>query len=131
MPATQIDIRMQYSLEQEQQLLHAVFDALQQSFQLPQYDRNIRLQVHMPERFQVFDLLTQPELLTHITIDCFAGRSLDTKRKLYQLMVQNLAVLGIPQDHIIITLREIPLENWGIRGGQAACDVDLGFKVDV
>ena len=46
-------------------------------------------------------------------------------------MVQNLAVLGIPQDHIIITLRESPLENWAIRGGQAACDVDLGFKVDV
>jgi len=28
-------------------------------------------------------------------------------------------------------LREITAENWGIRGGQAACDVDLGFKVDV
>ncbi len=42
MPATQIDIRMQYSIEQEQQLLNAVFDAIQQSFQLPRYDRNIR-----------------------------------------------------------------------------------------
>jgi hypothetical protein len=28
-------------------------------------------------------------------------------------------------------LREIPKENWGIRGGQAACDVELGFKVEV
>ena len=30
-----------------------------------------------------------------------------------------------------ITLRESPTENWGIRGGQAACDVDLGFNVKV
>jgi phenylpyruvate tautomerase PptA (4-oxalocrotonate tautomerase family) len=43
----------------------------------------------------------------------------------------NLAVLGIPADHILILLRESPLENWGIRGGQAACDVDLGFQVNV
>jgi hypothetical protein len=28
-------------------------------------------------------------------------------------------------------LREITAENWGIRGGEAACDVDLGFKVEV
>nr|WP_212749443.1 hypothetical protein [Acinetobacter lwoffii] len=39
--------------------------------------------------------------------------------------------IGIPADHILIHLRESALENWGIRGGQAACDVDLGFKVDV
>jgi hypothetical protein len=28
-------------------------------------------------------------------------------------------------------LHESPKENWGIRGGQAASDVDLGFKVEV
>lgn len=28
-------------------------------------------------------------------------------------------------------LREITAENWGIHGGQAACDVDLGFEVKV
>jgi phenylpyruvate tautomerase PptA (4-oxalocrotonate tautomerase family) len=27
-------------------------------------------------------------------------------------------------------LRESPPENWGI-GGRAACDVDLGFKINV
>ena len=131
MPATQIDIRMQYSAAQEQQLMNTVFDVLQQSFELPRYDRNIRLQVHAPTHFQVFDHLTQPERFTHITIDCFSGRTLETKRKLYQQLVKNLVAFGIPEDHILITLRESPLENWGIRGGQAACDVDLGFKVDV
>jgi len=28
-------------------------------------------------------------------------------------------------------VNDLPMENWGIRGGQAACDVDLGFKIDV
>ena len=131
MPATQIDIRMQYSAAEEQQLMNTVFDALQQSFKLPRYDRNIRLQVHAPTHFQVFDHLTQPERFTHITIDCFSGRTLETKRKLYQQLVKNLVAFGIPEDHILITLRESLLENWGICGGQAACDVDLGFKVNV
>jgi len=28
-------------------------------------------------------------------------------------------------------LREASRENWGLRGGQAGCDVDLGFTVEV
>jgi hypothetical protein len=32
---------------------------------------------------------------------------------------------------VAITLREIATENWDIRGGRAACDVDLGFEVEV
>ena len=32
---------------------------------------------------------------------------------------------------IKIILTESTLENWGIRGGQAACDVDLGFQLNL
>jgi hypothetical protein len=32
---------------------------------------------------------------------------------------------------VLIALREVALENWGIRGGTPASDVDLGFEVDV
>ena len=67
----------------------------------------------------------------HISIDAFAGRSLEAKRKLYSAIVTNLESLDIPSDHVKILLREIPKENWGIRGGQAGCDVELGFKIDV
>jgi phenylpyruvate tautomerase PptA (4-oxalocrotonate tautomerase family) len=64
-------------------------------------------------------------------VDCFAGRSVEAKRRLYQEIVDRLEPLGIPRDHVSITLRESPPENWGIQGGQAACDVDLGFNVKV
>ncbi len=67
-------------------------------------------------------------LYTHISIDCFAGRFLEAKRNLYRTIVRNLEVIGIPKDHINILLREITQENWGIRGGQAGCDVELGYS---
>lgn len=94
-------------------------------------DRNLRLVVHEPHRFACHHRLSQPEFFTLITIDCFAGRSVQAKRNLYTEIVQRLGQYGIPSDHITITVRDIPAEDWGIRGGQAACDVDLGFEVNV
>lgn len=70
-------------------------------------------------------------VFTHITIDCFVGRTLETKRLLYKTIVNKLEPFGIPKDHTMIILREIPTDNFGIRGGQAASDIDLGFKIDV
>ena len=29
------------------------------------------------------------------------------------------------------TLIEVPPENWGLRGGMPASEIDLGFKIDV
>lgn len=87
--------------------------------------------VHEPHRFACPPDRTRPECYTHISIDCISGRSLDAKRNLYQRVVGRLEPFGIPGDHVKILLREITLGNWGIRGGQAACDVDLGFDVNV
>jgi len=67
----------------------------------------------------------------HIGKTADVGRSVEAKRRLYGEIVDRLEPLGIPRDHVSITLRESPAENWGIRGGQAACDVDLGFNVKV
>ncbi|WP_446323536.1 tautomerase family protein [Acinetobacter sp. 1207_04] len=53
------------------------------------------------------------------------------KRTLYQSIIQNLSALNIPHDHIKILVRELPTENWGIRAGQAACDVNLGFNIQI
>ena len=131
MPAASIEIRQHYSIETEIALIEAVHAALVTEFKIPESDRSIRLFVHEPHLFLCPPDKTQPEFFTLISIDCFIGRTLDTKRNLYRKIVDNLAKLGIPRDHIKILLREISAENWGIRGGQAACDVDLGFNVQV
>ena len=111
--------------------MEAVHSALREAFKILPGDRNIRLVLHEPHRFECPPARTNPERYTHISIDAFAGRSLDAKRHLYRAIVENLQGLGIPSDHVKILIREIPKENWGIRGGQAACDVELGFKIDV
>ena len=112
-------------------LIDAVHGALRRAFRIPEQDRHVRLLAHEPHRFAVPPDLARPDLFVQVSIDAFEGRSLDAKRALYREVVDGLEPLGVPRDHISILLREAPLENWGIRGGAAACDVDLGFEVNV
>lgn len=131
MPSVLIEIRREYSKEIETGIMEAVHSALRDCFKIMPHDRNVRLIVHEPHRFECPSDREKPEFYTHISIDCFAGRSLEAKRNLYQAIVKNMEPFGIPRNHVKIMLREITAENWGIRGGLAACDVDLGFKIDV
>ena len=131
MPHALIEIRRECAEAEELALIDAVHGALQSAFRIPPGDRHIRLLVHEPRRFAVPPATAQPDRYTLVTIDAFAGRSLEAKRALYRRIVANLEPLGIPPDHVSIVLRDIEQSNWGIRGGQAACDVDLGFDVEV
>ena len=123
MPSTIIEVRKNYSPEQETDIIEAVYQAMIIAFEITPNERTIRLIAHEPHRYLADPALEYPELHTHISIDTFAGRSLDSKRKLYREIISNLNKLGIPKNHVEILLREIPRENWGIRGGQAGCDI--------
>jgi phenylpyruvate tautomerase PptA (4-oxalocrotonate tautomerase family) len=131
MPVILIEVRKAYSKEQEVALMKAVHSAMHAAFNILNNDINVRLLVHEPHRSSLPETITRPECYTHITVDCFPGRSLDAKRSLYRGIVENLEVFGIPKDHVKIILRESDKENWGIRGGQAACDVELGYTVSI
>jgi len=131
MPSVLIEVRRQYTREEETAIMDAVHEALREAFRIPPGDRTVRLVVHEPHRFACPPEREKPERYTCVSIDAFAGRSIEAKRRLYRAIVDNLAKLGIPKDHVEIALREIPRENWGIRGGRAGSDVDLGFKTDV
>ncbi|TCV85845.1 tautomerase family protein [Sulfurirhabdus autotrophica] len=131
MPSVLIEVRRQYTQEQEIALVEAIHMALREAFQILPGDKNVRLIVHQPHRFACPPAREKPDFYTHISIDAFAGRSLDAKRNLYKAVVSNLEPFGIPKDHVKILRREIAKENWGIRGGQAECDVERGFKVEV
>ena len=131
MPSVLIEVRKRYAPAEEVALMEAVHAALQEAFKITPNDRNVRLIAHEPHRFACPPGKTKPEAYTHISIDAFVGRSVEAKRNLYRAIVANLERFEIPKDHVKILLREIPRENWGIRGGQAASDVELGFKVEV
>ncbi|MCS5707954.1 tautomerase family protein [Candidatus Berkiella cookevillensis] len=130
MPFVLLEVRKKYSPEQEIALMNAVHSAIQDAFKKPD-DINIRLLAHEPHRFPAPSTKTHPELYMNISIDCIAGRSIAAKRNLYRLIIENLGQFGIPKDHVKILLRETSSENWGIRGGQAACDVELGYTIEV
>lgn len=131
MPSVLIEVRRRYNAAQEVAIMEAVHRALIDAFKILPDDKHIRLVSHESHRFMCPPDREKPDRYTHISIDAFAGRSLEAKRNLYQAIVHNLDTLGIPPDHVKILLREIPKENWGIRGGQAACDVELGYKIDI
>ncbi len=131
MPAVLIEVRKSTTPDEGAALMEAVHLALREAFKILPHDRTERLVVHEPHRFACPPDRAHPELYTLVSIDAFAGRSLDAKRALYRAIVANLGRLGIPADHVKILLRELPRENWGIRGGQAGCDVDLGFEIEV
>lgn len=131
MPHVLIEVRREYSHDEELALMDAVHGALQRAFEIPPNDRHVRLLAHEPHRFACPPTKAQPDRYTLVSIDAFAGRSTEAKRLLYRQIVESLKQLGIPEDHVSIVVRDIPTTNWGIRGGVAACDVDLGFDVNV
>jgi phenylpyruvate tautomerase PptA (4-oxalocrotonate tautomerase family) len=131
MPSVLIEVRRKYNAAQEVAIMEAVHTALCAAFKIPPADKHIRLIAHEPHRFGIPPECDKPDRYTHVSIDAFAGRSLDAKRHLYRAIVANLEALGIPKHNVMIVLHEIPKENWGIRGGQAGCDVDLSKVPDV
>ena len=131
MPTTLVEVRRQYTEAEEVALVDAVHESLVAAFRIPPEDRSVRLVVHEPHRFACSPNREKPEYATLVSIDCFEGRSVAAKRKLYGQIVDRLAHLGIPRDHVTITVRESPAHNWGFAGGRAACDLDLGFDVKV
>lgn len=137
MPVVTIEVRKKYTQEQEVALMTAVYEALQEAFNITNGDISIRFLAYEPHRFTVPltgttpPMYSQPELFTLISIDCYPGRTLDIKRNLYRLTVNSLEALGVPKDHIKILVREVPKENWGIRGGQPGSEVVLNYKLEI
>ena len=129
MPNTTIEVRRQYSRAEEEQIIESVHAALRETLKIPEWDRTVRVVVHEAHRFAAPP--GKSDRYTLVNIDLFAGRSLAAKKALFQALVRNLGACGIPADHIKVLLRESSAENWGVRGGVPASEVELGFKIDV
>jgi len=128
MPLVRIETREGLTAKQKAGLLDAVHDALVAAFKIPDADRRQRLVEYASADFEAEG---KGPRFTIVTIDAFAGRSVDAKRLLYREMAANVERVGIPPEDLVIVVHDVPLESWGVRGGQAACDVDIGFKIEV
>ena len=79
-----------------------------------------RLQVHELHRFAHPPTLAEPEYATLVSVDCFAGRSVEAKRRLYGEIVDRLEPLGIPRDHCLDHPSRKPYRKLG-HSGRAGC----------
>jgi phenylpyruvate tautomerase PptA (4-oxalocrotonate tautomerase family) len=128
MPSTRITTGA-WAKGHEASVLEAVQNALLSALKIPDYDRDIVLDLYEPDRRIV--PAGRSERYTRIEVILFSGRSLDAKKSLYRAVVANLHELGVPASEIKIVLIEAPPEDWGLRGGQPASEIDLGFRIDV
>ena len=128
MPSTRISTGL-WARGRESEVLDAVQSALFAALKIPDYDRDVVLDLYDP----VSQIVPtgRSDRYTRVEVTLFTGRSLHAKRGLYHAVVTNLSALGVPATEIKTILIEVPAENWGLRGGVPASELDLGFKVDV
>jgi phenylpyruvate tautomerase PptA (4-oxalocrotonate tautomerase family) len=129
MPLVKIETRRSREPSEKLAICEAVHSAMMEALKIPENDRQIRYVEHASEDFQVPPDKTENYTLVEITL--FKGRTMEARRKLYKGIVSNLGSLGIAPEEVLIVLIESPPENWGIRGGVPASEVELGFKIEV
>ncbi len=129
MPIVRVEIREGKSPEYKKAILDGVHAALVEGFKIPDWDRMQLLYELPPSRFEAGH---KSDNVTIVTITAFAGRSREAKKKLYRVLAERLAASpGIAGSDLTIVLVEPPLEDWGIRGGKPADEIDIGFDVKV
>ena len=130
MPLVQIDVQHGHSTAHRRAILDGVHAALVECFKIPDHDRIQVMREHAAENFDRPP--GRSDSFTVVQLVAFAGRSREAKRDVFAAIVRNLQQApGIDPLDVFIVLCEPPRDNWGIRGGQQASALDLGFKVDV
>lgn len=127
MPLTTLTVLEGRPFVEKRALLDATHAALMTAFGIPEDDRTQFINEVHPDNW---DVASSPDKVI-VEVKAFAGRSVDAKRGLYKEMVSNLEECGVAPEDVFIIVNDLPMENWGLRGGQAGCDIDFGFKIDV
>jgi phenylpyruvate tautomerase PptA (4-oxalocrotonate tautomerase family) len=127
MPLVKVELVKRNNKQVIVQIRDLVMDAVVEVLQLPADDRNIRVIEYEPEYFQM-----KPPYEMLIEIAMFSGRSKEAKKKLFQTILNNLISKElIAKEKVFILLNEQPMENWGVKGGIPADEINLGFKVNI
>ena len=130
MPLVNIEIRKGKSKKYKKAILEGIHRALVDSIGIPEHDRFQKIYELDEDDFEAPEDRT--DAITLIQITLYPGRSFNVKKKFYRTIVHYLGHNpGIDGYDIVIVLLEPPLENWGIRGGRPASELDLGFKIDI
>lgn len=112
--------------QEKRDLLEGVRQALVTALQVPADDPIVRVIEHGPD-----SMLIPPrhsDRYTMVAITMYYGRSLATKKRLYQKLAAELARLGVPADDLQVVVYEPPMENWSIGGVPATDDPGVAAR---
>ena len=129
MPDVLVEVRQGWLGNEGSRFLHAIHTGIVEVLRTPEDDKILRLVEHAPAHFAI--PASAGERYTHVEITMFADRTLSTKRALYKTIVNHLRPFGVPENDVKIILIEVSLGNVGMRGGNAACDLDIGYEIRV
>ena len=119
MPTVKIELSQGKDKDTLIKIKDLVMDAVAEALQLKPADRNVRLLEYDSDFFE-----PKPPYEIMIEIALISGRTPETKKKVFSLIVENLETkLGIERTKVFIVLNEQPKENWGIRGGIPASEL--------
>lgn len=129
MPHVRIETRKGWLGSRRADLFDAIHSAMVDALKIPRDDRVLRLVEHEPDNFPTPPSKTDKFTIVEITM--FAGRSLmasvSSTPQLFAISRLSASLRPTSTSFFM----NPPLENWGIRGGVPASEVDLGFQVRV
>jgi phenylpyruvate tautomerase PptA (4-oxalocrotonate tautomerase family) len=126
MPLVTISLFKGKTAEFKKKISDEIHEALVQCFKIKDWDHNHKIREYDAADWIVPDGRSGKYALIEICV--FPGRTKETKKKLYTEIVNRLEAMGIPKEDVFIMLIEQPMENWAIRGGHPADEVDLGYS---
>jgi phenylpyruvate tautomerase PptA (4-oxalocrotonate tautomerase family) len=130
MPLVRIDVVKGRTTLEKRAIMDAVRKSLIDALKVPASAVTVKLDVSDREFFDVPEGRSDKYVVIEMTM--FAGRPKKAKKSLYAAIVENLGKdAGIAPEDVEIVIVESPKENWGIRGGKPADEVEVGYDINV
>jgi 4-oxalocrotonate tautomerase len=122
MPLMHVHLTEGKSAGEKRRLCEAILSALVSAANAPADSHFCWIHEHSHENLLVHPTFGGVErsadpLLVEITLN--QGRDAETKGRLYAAIAANLEREGVRPDDLIVSLREVPRENWSFGGGRA------------
>ena len=123
MPFSQISLKKGRSPEFRRALMEQIYLAMRESISIPEDDRFATITELEEGNFNNsgnYAGVDRSDDIIFIQITLNAGRTTEKKQALYQAIAQRLnANLDVRKEDVVISLLEVPKENWSLGNGIA------------
>jgi phenylpyruvate tautomerase PptA (4-oxalocrotonate tautomerase family) len=123
MPLVRITLRRGKSSAHLAALRNGVYQAMRETFNVPENDRFILISQHDADEFDYnpgYLGIARSDDLVIVQITCNTGRTVEMKQALYRGIANNLAAdPGLRPEDVFINLVETSKENWSFGNGIA------------